>query len=302
MVDCDPSPTQAYLSVIWRETLAIGMNGTLYIVATPIGNLEDLSPRAARTLREVDLIACEDTRQTHKLLQHLHLEKSMTSYHDHNEREKIAGLISHLQAGKSLALVSDAGTPTLSDPGFRLVQEAVEKGIPVSPIPGPSAAITALAASGLPTDAFFFGGFFSHKRTQRVQQLEAAGDLPATLIFYETPHRILEALEDIETTLGDRHVVLGRELTKMHEEFLRGRPKELREALAGRPLVRGEFTVLIGKSTTKPIDDRPIEEAIAELQRAGVSRMDAIKSVARERGLPKREVYRLLQSTVQPSK
>lgn len=273
------------------------MPPTLYIVATPIGNLSDLSERAASTLRAVSTIACEDTRQTRKLLDHLSLHRPLLAFHEHNERERTPELIARMESGESLALVSDAGTPLISDPGYRLIEAALEAGIPVVPIPGPCAAITALSASGLPTDAFYFGGFFHSKTAQRRKQLEVVGELAATLIFYEAPHRILEALEDIEATLGARQVVLARELTKIHEEFLRGAPGELRETLSARAAIKGEFTVLIGKAaagSAAAMPQVPLAEAVAALEAQGVPRMDAIKQAARERGMSKREAYRLL--------
>jgi len=263
----------------------------LYVVATPIGNLEDITYRAVRILGEVDLIACEDTRQTHKLLEHYGIQKPTVSYHEHNEAERTADLIARLLGGATIALVSDAGMPLVSDPGYRLVRAAVENGIPVQPIPGPSATLTALAASGLPTDSFRFGGFLPHKPGQRAKLLEALAEEQATLIFYEAPHRILEALEAIETVLGPRPVVVARELTKIHEEFLRGTAAEIRAQLESRDAIKGEMTLLIGKATAPPPDDRPLQEAVEELVRAGTPKMDAIKQVARRRGLSKREVY-----------
>jgi 16S rRNA (cytidine1402-2'-O)-methyltransferase len=273
----------------------------LYIVATPIGNLEDLSPRAARVLSEVALIACEDTRQTRKLLDHLNLHKPMISLHEHNEQERTGELIGRLEQGVSIALVSDAGTPAISDPGYRLVHEATARQIPVSAIPGPNAALTALSASGLPTDSFFFAGFFAHKRNQRIQQLEKLKNLAATLIFYETPHRILEALEDIQSVLGARPVVVARELTKLHEEYLRGTAVSIHAALSARASIRGEFTVLIGKGVAGRSEaGSDVASAVDEYIGKGLSRMDAIKAVARDRELPKREVYRLLEETHVP--
>ncbi|MBL8175661.1 MAG: 16S rRNA (cytidine(1402)-2'-O)-methyltransferase [Bryobacterales bacterium] len=271
------------------------MPASLYIVATPIGNLSDLSPRAAETLASVTAIACEDTRQTRKLLDHLSLHKPLLAFHEHNERDRAPELVARLSAGESLALVSDAGTPLISDPGYRLIDAALDAGVPVIPIPGPCAAIAALSASGLPTDAFYFGGFFHSKTAQRQKQLEALAGLAATLIFYEAPHRILEALEDIEATLGARRVVLARELTKLHEEFLRGTPAELRGVLGARSVIKGEFTVLIqkGASVTAP-PKLTLEEAVAALEAQGIPRMDAIKQAARERGLSKRDAYRML--------
>jgi len=267
------------------------MSGRLYVVATPIGNLEDITYRAVRVLGEVDAIACEDTRQTRKLLDHYGIRKPTVSYHEHNEAERSGELVERLLAGEAIALVSDAGVPLVSDPGYRLVKAAVEAGIPVEPVPGPSAVLAALVASGLPTDAFHFGGFLPAKPGQRAKVLEALANEPATLIFYEAPHRIVEALAAVEQVLGARPVVVARELTKIHEEFLRGTPGEVGAQLASREVVKGEITLLIGKATSPPTDARPIEEAVESLLRNGTPRMDAIKQVARQRGLSKRQVY-----------
>src|ERR1039458_1700295 len=261
------------------------MAGKLYLVATPIGNLEDITYRAVRVLREADVIACEDTRQTRKLLDHYEISKATGSYHEHNEAERAVELA-----------LSDAGMPLVSDPGYRLVRAAIELGVAVEPVPGASAALAALAASGLPTDSFYFGGFLPSKPGQRAKALEARAEEHATLIFYEAPHRILEALEAVEQTLGPRPVVVARELTKIHEEFLRGTAEEVRAQLAARDSVRGEITLLIGRAAGPAPDDTPVEEAVAVLVEAGTARMDAIKQVARKRGLSKREVYdRLLR-------
>jgi 16S rRNA (cytidine1402-2'-O)-methyltransferase len=267
------------------------MSGVLYLVATPIGNLEDITYRAVRVLGEVDLIACEDTRQTRKLLDHYGIHKPTISYHEHNEVERAAELAVRLLGGESVALVSDAGMPLVSDPGYRLVRAAIDNGISVQPIPGPSAALAALAASGLPTHAFYFGGFLPSKPGQRAKALESLANETATLVFYEAPHRLIEALEAIESVLGARPMAVARELTKMHEEFLRGTAAEIRAQLAGRDSVKGEITLLIGKAEAPPPDDTPVEEAVESLERAGVARMDAIKQVARRRGLSKREIY-----------
>jgi 16S rRNA (cytidine1402-2'-O)-methyltransferase len=273
------------------------MPGLLYLVATPIGNLEDITFRAVRVLKEAGLIACEDTRRTRTLLDHYGIETPTISYHEYNEAERSAELAERLRAGAVIALVSDAGMPLVSDPGYRLVRAAIESGIPVQPVPGPSAALAALAASGLPTDAFHFAGFMPHKPGQRIKALQARAEEQATLIFYEAPHRILETLEAIEQTLGPRPVAVARELTKIHEEFLRGTAAEVRAQLERRDAVRGEITLLIGKAAAPPPDDTPVEEAVAALVRAGAARMDAIKQVARRRGLSKREVYgHLLES------
>jgi 16S rRNA (cytidine1402-2'-O)-methyltransferase len=271
------------------------MAATLYVVATPIGNLEDITFRAVRILKEVDWIACEDTRQTSKLLQHYSIKTSTVSYHEHNEMERASELVGRLRQGSSGALVSDAGMPLVSDPGYRLVHAAVEAGIPVQALPGASASLTALAASGLPTDQFHFGGFLPVKPGQRFHAIEAIRHEHATVIFYEAPHRILDALTDIESALGPRHVVVGRELTKLHEEYLRGTAAEIRAELVGRDSVKGEFTVLIGKATRPVADDTPINDAVESCIRSGMSRMDAMKTVARQRGLSKRDVYRSVE-------
>jgi 16S rRNA (cytidine1402-2'-O)-methyltransferase len=267
------------------------MSGRLYVVATPIGNLEDITYRAVRILAESDLIACEDTRQTRKLLDHYGIARPTVSYHEHNEAERTAELMVRLQDGARIALVSDAGAPLVSDPGYRLVRAAVEAGVPVEPLPGPSALLTALCASGLATDEFHFAGFLPAKSGQRARALEALRDLQATLIFYEAPHRIVETLEAVEQTLGPRPVVVARELTKLHEEFLRGPAGEVRAQLAARDSVKGEITLLVGKAEAPAADDTPLAEAVEALVGQGVARMDAIKQVARKRGLSKREVY-----------
>lgn len=271
------------------------MIGVLYIVATPIGNLSDMTYRAVETLKAVDHIACEDTRQTRKLLDHFGIAAHPLSYHEHNEAARTADLLQRLEAGASIALVSDAGTPLISDPGYRVVNAAVERGIRVVPIPGVSAVITALSASGLPTDAFRFCGFFPRKSGERRRLLESLRGEESTLAFYEAPHRILESLRDVEEVLGDPPVVAARELTKLHEEFLRGTASAVRKTLETRDSVKGEFTLLVGKSEKKPQTDESVEDAVQRLESAGLSRMDAIKAVARERGLGKRDVYRILE-------
>jgi 16S rRNA (cytidine1402-2'-O)-methyltransferase len=268
------------------------VSGTLYIVATPIGNLEDITLRALRILREVDRIACEDTRQTRKLLDRHGISKPLVSYHEHNEPARAEALLRELQAGANIALVSDAGTPLIADPGYRLVAQARAAGVTVSPIPGPSALISTLSASGLPTDSFFFGGFLPAKKTQRRKILDEVRRYPATLVFYEAPHRIGEALQDIAEVLGPRQITLGRELTKIHEEFLTGEVSEIRQTLAGRPPMKGEITLLIAKGERSAAADAiPIEAAFDTLIEAGIPRMDAMKTLARERGLSKREIY-----------
>jgi len=267
------------------------MTAALYLVATPIGNLEDITLRALRVLREADLIACEDTRQTGKLLRHFDIiDKPMVSYHEHNEAARARELVAKLEAGESIALVSDAGTPLVSDPGYRLVSAAIGAGIPVVPIPGASAVLGALAAAGLPTDAFRFCGFLPAKAGQRKKTLKELRGEDCTMIFYEAPHRILDTLADIAAVYGERSVVVARELTKLHEEFLRGTAEEVRAQLAGRPSVKGEIALVIGKGSAV-VADTPVDQAVHELEQKGVPRMDAIKQVARERGLSKREVY-----------
>jgi 16S rRNA (cytidine1402-2'-O)-methyltransferase len=270
--------------------------GTLYVVSTPIGNLEDMTFRAVRILGEVSAIACEDTRHSRILLQHYGIDRPLISYHDHNEQERTGDLIAKMQGGSSVALISDAGTPLISDPGYRLVNRAIEEGIAVIPIPGPSAILAALAGSGLPTDSFHFGGFLAAKTSQRRRQLEGAKEIESTLVFYEAPHRILETLADIGEVLGARRVVLTRELTKVHEEFLRGTAAEVLEILRLRPSVKGEITLLIGKAVAPPVSDVPVKDAVEALMRAGVARMDAMKAVARERGMSKREVYAAVEN------
>ena len=218
--------------------------GTLYVVATPIGNLEDVSERALRTLREVDRIAAEDTRRTAKLLAHYGIATALTSYHDAAERRKAPELVAAILAGASLALVSDAGTPLLSDPGYRLVRAALDAGIDVVPIPGASAAIALLSVSGLASDRFVFEGFLPQREGRRRRRLEALREEPRTIIVYESPHHVVRALGEIEAALGDREIVVGRELTKVFEEILRGRLSAVRAAIvAGTP--RGEYTIAI---------------------------------------------------------
>ena len=270
------------------------MPGRLYVVSTPIGNLEDITYRAVRVLKEVDWIACEDTRTTGHLLHHYGISTRTLSYHDHNEAERAAELFSRLQSGENGALVSDAGTPLLSDPGYRIVHGAVQAGIRVEALPGASALLAALVVSGLPTDQVHFGGFLPAKQGQRTRLLESLAQEPATLVFYEAPHRILDSLADIAAVLPIRDVVAARELTKLHEEVLRGTATEILEKLATRDSIRGEFVVLISKATEPDPDDMPIEESIQLLVAAGIERMDAIKTVARQRGLSKRDVYKLV--------
>lgn len=225
--------------------------GTLYIVSTPIGNLEDITLRALRVLKEVDLIAAEDTRRTGLLLKHFDIRTPLTSYFEGNELKKREFLLSKLKEGEKIALVSDAGTPGISDPGFRLIQKVIQNQIPIIPIPGPSAVITALSVSGLPTDAFLFKGFLPHKSKKRKDLLKSLEETRETLIFYESPHRLSESLKDILEILGDREMVLTREMTKVYEEILRGKASEIQNQIEGRRL-KGEITLVIeGKTRRK---------------------------------------------------
>ena len=227
--------------------------GILYIVSTPIGNREDITLRALRTLKEVDLIAAEDTRHTGLLLRHFGIQTPLTSYFEGNELKKRDFILSRLKQGVRVALVSDAGTPGISDPGFRLIQLVIENQIPVVPIPGPSAAIAALSVSGLPTDAFLFKGFLPHKSKKRRGLLEQVEGVRETIIFYESPHRIIETLKDISDILGDREMVLARELTKIYEEILRGRVSEIQKQITGRK-IKGEITLVISGKTRKGVN------------------------------------------------
>ncbi len=276
----------------------------LYLVGTPIGNLEDITLRALRVLKEVDVIACEDTRQTQKLLNHYTISTRTTSYHEHNEMTKSAELVKEMQEGASVALVTDAGMPGISDPGYRLITLAIRHRVPVVPIPGASAFLSALVASGLPTDSFRFSGFLPAKRGERRAALEAVKSSPRTQVFYEAPHRIVEALEDVIGVLGEgRHVVVAREVTKLHEEFLRGRASEVLENLKARDAVKGEITLLIGKpevgdargaadALVRPSVRQRVEQIMAEEK---VDEKAALKKVAKERGVSKSEAYRELQ-------
>ena len=273
------------------------LSGTLYLVGTPIGNLEDITFRAVRVLKEVDLIACEDTRHTRKLMDRYGIGKPTVSYHEHNELQRSPELIAKLLGGTTVALVSDAGMPLICDPGYRLVRAAIDSGIRVEAVPGPSAVLTALAASGLATDSFHFGGFLPAKSGQRLRELEGLKDYASTLVFYEAPHRIVETLAAVEQALGNRPVVVARELTKMHEELLRGTAAEVRAALSARESVRGEITLLIGKRAGVAEDDTPLTDAVDACVAQGMSRMEAITTVAHRRGLSKREVYGALEKS-----
>ena len=271
--------------------------GCLYLVATPIGNLEDITLRALRVLREADLIACEDTRQTQKLLQHYAIHKEMVSYHAHNELTRSPELVIQLEQGAQVALVSDAGTPVVSDPGYRLVVMCLRHHIPVVPIPGPSAFVAALAASGMPTDEFLFVGFLPPRAGARRKKIDALKSEPRALVFYEAPHRLAETLSDAADILGDRHAVVAREVTKIHEEFLRGSLAELRDAARERP-PRGEITLMIGPAADgapAAVVSVSLKHRVEQLEtEAGLDRKAALKQAARERGLGKREAYKQL--------
>jgi 16S rRNA (cytidine1402-2'-O)-methyltransferase len=269
----------------------------LYLVATPIGNLEDITLRALRVLRQVDKIACEDTRQTQKLLNHFGISRPTVSYHLFNEAGRAAELTAELAAGARIAIVSDAGTPGIADPGTQLAQAAIAAKVPVFPIPGANAALSALIASGLCAETFTFHGFLPAKQGQRRSLLEA---LPrtGTHVFYETPHRILEALADLAAAFGPaQHIVVARELTKLHEEFLRGPVSEVLATLASRPQVRGEMVLLFALAPeTAAAPALSVREAVETLMRAeALSEKDALKRVARERGIGKSDLYREFQ-------
>jgi 16S rRNA (cytidine1402-2'-O)-methyltransferase len=274
------------------------MLGTLYLVATPIGNLHDMSERAIETLRSADVIACEDTRHTGKLLSHFGIKSKLVSYHDHNETERADHLATLLQKGSSVAVVSDAGTPGISDPSFRIVQKAIEIGADVVSIPGPVAFVNAVVVSGLPTDAVFFGGFLPSRKSERRTRLQELSSIPATLAFYESPRRIAATLADCLDLLGDRQAVVARELTKLHEEFYRGKLSELHTRLSTATL-KGEVVLLVdrarrmssmaGRALTLPM-------RVAELEADGIEFKVALKQAAKEFGVGKSEAYRQVQA------
>jgi 16S rRNA (cytidine1402-2'-O)-methyltransferase len=272
----------------------------LYLVGTPIGNLQDVTLRALDVLKQVDLIACEDTRQTQKLLNHYGIENRCVSYHEHNELTRSAELQMKLTQGMAIAVVTDAGMPGISDPGYRLVALAVRHKIPVIPIPGAAAFLSALVASGLPTDAFRFGGFLPSKLGQRRKVLEDVKNSAITQVFYEAPHRLLGALEDIVDVLGpNRHVVVARELTKVYEEFVRGRAAEVLADFKKREVVLGEIVLMFGKAEEagQPVvAQKNARQRVRELMKTeSLDEKEAMKRVAREMGVSKSEVYRELQ-------
>lgn len=269
----------------------------LYLVATPIGNLEDITLRALRILRSVDRIACEDTRQTQKLLNHFEIHVPTVSYHMHNEASRAEELLAELKRGARIAIVSDAGTPGIADPGGQIATAAIAAGIPVFPVPGANAALSALIASGLPTEQFTFHGFLPAKAGQRKTALEELLRDGTPHIFYEAPHRTVDTLADIEAVFGAaQHVVIAREITKLHEEFLRGPVGDLRNQLASRPSVRGEIVLLLAPVQKVEAAQATIATEVAALmQSEKVSEMDALKRVAKNRGIGKSEAYRELQ-------
>ena len=269
------------------------MAGVLYVVATPIGNLDDISLRALRVLKEVDLIAAEDTRHTRILLDHYDIRTALVSYHEHNEKAQAARLVERISKGASIALVSDAGTPAISDPGYRLVVEASRSGISVTPIPGPSALIAALSASGLPTDRFVFEGFMPAKKGERETRLQALRDESRTIVFHEAPHRLQECLEALRRNFGDRDIVIARELSKVHEEFLRGTIEDIAERLAARE-IKGEITVIVRAARQREsISQEDLSAEIRRLSAEGISVREISEQLAKRYRLGRREVYQL---------
>ncbi len=270
------------------------MNGSLYVVSTPIGNLEDISLRAIRILKEVDLIACEDTRNTRKLLSHYQIKKPLTSYHEHNEKEKAEELLGQLRAGTNIALVSDAGTPGISDPGFRLVKIASENGIGVISVPGPSAAVAALSISGLPTSSFSFFGFLPKTKNKKEQFLKEIKDLEQTLIFYESSRRVIDTLASIIEVFGDREISVSRELTKMFEETILGKISDVIERLRQKKELKGEFTFVVegNKDKRREFSIEKLERDIRSYKDRGFSLKNTVEELAVESKLPKNQLYR----------
>jgi 16S rRNA (cytidine1402-2'-O)-methyltransferase len=269
------------------------MPGILYIVATPIGNLEDITLRALRVLKEVAVVAAEDTRHTQILLSHYDIHTPLTSYHEHNEKTKSQELVTRLARGQNVALVSDAGTPAISDPGFRLVVRAIRAGVRIIPVPGASALTAVLSASGLPTDRFVFEGFLPARKTQRRERLQTLRDETRTLIFFEAPHRLKDTLGDIRELLGNREAVLAREVSKIHEEFLRGPVSELVRAL-GSDAIRGEVTLIISGSSGLPgVSEDRLKAEILELKGKGLRVKEIAEVLGEKFGYPKKDIYRL---------
>ncbi len=275
------------------------MTGTLYLVATPIGNLQDITFRALETLKSVDLIACEDTRHTKKLLNHYSIKNRLISYHEHNEIERAAELAEYLKQGKSIAIVSDAGTPAICDPSFRIVEKANEIGAQVVSIPGAVAFVNALIISGLPTDSVFFGGFLPSKMSERIKRLEEVRSIPATLVFYETPHRLGRSLSDCFEVLGNRKAAIARELTKLHEETIYGNLQNL-AAKYSTEQTKGEIVLVIERESVSNLrsqisDHKTISERLGELEKEGFDQKNALKKAAKEFGLSKSEAYRRIR-------
>ena len=271
------------------------MPGTLYLVATPIGNLADITHRALQVLNDVDLIACEDTRHTHKLLNHYGINTKTISYHEHNEQQRATELIDRLKEGTNIAVVSDAGTPSISDPGFRLVRAAIENDISIVPVPGPSALIAALIAAGLPTDEFFFAGFLPARTNARRARLNELKSVPGTLIFYEAPHRLAATLADACEILGEREAVVARELTKLHEEIRRGLLSKLAADYTEKTDIRGEIVVLIDRNVIAAATEGvSVSTLVDQFERDGLDHRAALKKAARELGLSRAEAYRRL--------
>ena len=270
------------------------MAGVLYIVPTPIGNLEDITLRALRVLKEVDLIAAEDTRHTQHLLKHFGIKTALTSYHEHNEKEKADQLIERIVNGANIALVSDAGTPAIADPGFRLVAAAIKAGVNIVPLPGAAAVIAALSASGLPTDRFVFVGFLPAKKSARMAKLNGLREENATMVFYEAPHRLLDTLEDLRRLLGDRQIAVARELSKVHEQFLRGTIGEVLHELATSD-IKGEITVVLhGASEPTTVSLLELSGDIERLTSEGAGVKEIAELLSQRYSLSKREIYRLV--------
>jgi len=287
---------------IQKSFLPGNESGKLYLVATPIGNLEDMTFRAINTLKDADYIAAEDTRQTRKLLTHFSIEGPLISYHEHNKQKSGKEIIARLQEGKTVALVSDAGLPAISDPGEDLVKEAIALGIPVIPIPGPNAALTALIASGLSTKGFVFKGFLPRDKKELRKELELIKYYPETLIFYESPHRIEKTLREMKEVLGMRQITLARELTKKYEEFIRGDMDEVIAYLGEVEEIRGEFTVIVSGSTEEKEEEAwwtglSIPDHVESYMEQGMDKKEALKRTAEDRGLPKREVYNIFHKS-----
>ena len=282
--------------------------GTLYLVATPIGNLEDVTRRALRVLGEADVVACEDTRRTRALLEHFGVRARTVSYHEHNERERAGELARVIEDGGTVALVSDAGTPGVNDPGYRLVSACAERGLRVVPVPGPTAFVAAVTASGLPTDEFYFGGFLPARTHARREKLASVRALRATLVFYETPHRIAHALADAREVLGERRAAVARELTKLHEEIARGRLSELAARFAAEGAARGEMVLVIDRDAVEDEGaagsdaEASVAGLVAAFEAEGLDPRAALKRAARQLGLTRDEAYRRLTSERQSNR